>query len=138
MGEVANKLIPIKLNLVFTYSYNEDTCPICNNYLTHSCVECVADNKDSCDLSQGKCGHIFHRHCIRNWLTKQQQYSCPVDQTQFVYDKEILDDPNSLKHLSKRSKINKNESINNINALKAAKQTTETMEPPLLKNQYPI
>lgn len=59
--------------------FNIDACAICTNPLKDRCMTtCEAlGNQGACDTMKGECGHIYHGHCITNWLKKHE--ICPLD-----------------------------------------------------------
>merc|ERR1711879_1054669 len=42
------------------------------------CIECQSNDKngDDCKVERAKCGHMFHCHCITQWL--QARSVCPL------------------------------------------------------------
>jgi len=74
----------------------QSECGICKNKLTKKCTECLEDKidfKKRCKKTKGKCGHVFHFHCIKKWLN-QGITSCPFDKTPWMeevndFDEEI-------------------------------------------------
>ncbi|NXU72902.1 DZIP3 ligase, partial [Oreotrochilus melanogaster] len=61
-----------------------------------TCAICCDDelNTDSCEL---ECGHLFHRICIRKWIT-QQSSTCPVCRTHALLPEEFPELPVRNKH----------------------------------------
>lgn len=66
----------------------EELCEICMNDFTEPCLGCSNDEPDSynvvnglpCNVSFGKCGHIFHEDCINvymydSWVNRHNK--CP-------------------------------------------------------------
>ncbi|XP_030316378.1 E3 ubiquitin-protein ligase TTC3 [Calypte anna] len=65
---------------------SDDTCAIC----------CDDELKtDSCEL---ECGHLFHRICIRKWIT-QQSSTCPVCRAHALLPEEFPELPVRNKHV---------------------------------------
>lgn len=65
---------------IWTFKSPSKDCSICRNCLENPCVECErSTNISSCVVSNAKCGHVFHKHCIDKWIS-QQKYStlCPI------------------------------------------------------------
>lgn len=60
-----------------------DTCAICRAKFTKLCLECrvLTDNgqepESLCDITTGRCGHAYHRHCMNRWLKFREV--CPLD-----------------------------------------------------------
>lgn len=77
---------PIKVlswNPVATWSFksSDNTCSICREKLETLCVDCLnCNSKDNieCNVSQGNCGHCFHKHCVDLWLKDKSRTLCPV------------------------------------------------------------
>lgn len=81
----------LELKPTFVWSYIEKTCVICRMDTTDKCIECVSkttDNNitDKCEVSFGKCGHIYHTHCIHKWLLIE--HYCPIDKLIWEFQKE--------------------------------------------------
>jgi len=59
------------------FNPKKDTCGICHESLEKSCLSCQSSRlaPDQCPSSEGRCGHIFHGHCISHWLANQT--TCP-------------------------------------------------------------
>lgn len=66
---------------VFISSWKTETgiCSICRNLVEGPCVNCqtTADITRECHLCWGKCGHVFHKHCIDRWIVAREV--CPLD-----------------------------------------------------------
>lgn len=57
----------------------EQTCTLCRNDLTDVCNVCKTQGITDpalCIVVTGKCGHIFHSHCIEGWI-KAGHPDCP-------------------------------------------------------------
>lgn len=73
-----------KLNFVAAWRWDAkcESCSICRNGLHSLCIECLSCesdqhyNKETCLIAWGGCGHVFHMHCISNWLKGQNK--CPL------------------------------------------------------------
>lgn len=57
---------------------SDRTCIICREEMVFHAPGAAAENRDGPNMSPKKlpCGHIFHFHCLRSWLERQQ--SCPT------------------------------------------------------------
>ncbi|SMQ45713.1 unnamed protein product [Zymoseptoria tritici ST99CH_1A5] len=59
------------------HSSDEDKCSICSTELEGTCG-CHFPGND-CPITIGQCTHIFHMHCIDNWLgSSASQGRCPL------------------------------------------------------------
>ena len=59
-----------KMNLVANWSWqlgDNEHCTICMSPFECACPQCKFPG-DDCPPIEGKCGHIFHLHCIYKWL----------------------------------------------------------------------
>ena len=79
----------ISWNIVGHWTFNTDQqeCTICRNRLTEPCAKCLESpniEKEVCRASKGRCNHVFHHHCIKEWLGKGKQI-CPTDATPWRY-----------------------------------------------------
>jgi hypothetical protein len=44
-----------------------------------SCVICLADFEEECEVGKLPCGHVFHDECIQLWLLKGHEFArCPM------------------------------------------------------------
>ena len=69
-----------KMSLVANWSWqlgDNDHCTICMNPFECACPQCKFPG-DDCPPIEGKCGHIFHLHCIYKWLDSGTD-KCPLD-----------------------------------------------------------
>ena len=69
-----------KMNLVANWSWqlgDNDHCTICMSPFECACPQCKFPG-DDCPPIEGKCGHIFHLHCIYKWLDSGTD-KCPLD-----------------------------------------------------------
>ncbi|KAG5508772.1 hypothetical protein JKF63_05270 [Porcisia hertigi] len=48
-------------------------CPICKSAIGKPCAKCTC-SIDECAVVIGVCSHIFHQHCLEQWL----QGTCPL------------------------------------------------------------
>lgn len=63
-------------------------CPICREHYETGCLTCLTENtiktNFECHISQSKCGHAFHKHCIDKWIQTKGKYClCPVCSTPY-------------------------------------------------------
>ncbi|XP_075239659.1 uncharacterized protein LOC142335172 isoform X2 [Convolutriloba macropyga] len=74
------ELMRVELAACWEYSalFGDKLCAICRNQLKETCIECQALslNGAECTLEKAKCGHMFHFHCIMQWL---QARCCSYD-----------------------------------------------------------
>lgn len=57
-----------------------DTCHICHCDLMSLCINCEANlSNTNCRIIKGVCGHAYHDHCIKKWLSIREV--CPLDNT---------------------------------------------------------
>ncbi|XP_075239657.1 uncharacterized protein LOC142335172 isoform X1 [Convolutriloba macropyga] len=74
------ELMRVELAACWEYSalFGDKLCAICRNQLKETCIECQALslNGAECTLEKAKCGHMFHFHCIMQWL--QARSVCPL------------------------------------------------------------
>ena len=74
-----------KMNLVANWSWqlgDNDHCTICMSPFECACPQCKFPG-DDCPPIEGKCGHIFHLHCIYKWLESGND-KCPLDRNPWV------------------------------------------------------
>lgn len=45
------------------WDFSEDTCAVCQFSLSECCPKCCFPGPE-CAPVQGKCSHVYHRHCI--------------------------------------------------------------------------
>ena len=56
-----------------------ETCGVCYYHIMDRCTHCH-DSKnltEKCGISWGKCGHVFHTHCIAKGQNEDKV--CPLD-----------------------------------------------------------
>ena len=74
----------------WTFKTTVTECPICKSHFEEPCLTCVNDHVKGdliCDVTKGKCGHCFHKHCIDKWLLKST--ICPI--CNLPYNTEVKD-----------------------------------------------
>ncbi|KAL0237630.1 hypothetical protein PCE1_001024 [Barthelona sp. PCE] len=64
----------IKAIGVWRYTIEDDCCAVCQLALHYPCHQCSLPH--GCSIVKGSCGHVFHEHCINEWLAKQPH--CPI------------------------------------------------------------
>ena len=99
-----------KMSLVANWSWqlgDNDHCTICMNPFECACPQCKFPG-DDCPPIEGKCGHIFHLHCIYKWLDSGTD-KCPLDRE--IWKEKTESEVNNI-----RNGQNDNNNINNNNA----------------------
>jgi RING-box protein 1 len=64
--------------------YN-DNCPVCKNDVTAQCPNCTGTDNE-CKSVLGICDHVYHGHCIQEWLTAGHT-TCCLDNKRWEYKK---------------------------------------------------
>src|SRR4051812_43826563 len=66
---------------LWVYDSEAENCGICRNPLREVCIKCQGDQEKlenvKCQKVVGRCNHMFHCHCIDEWINKQNK--CPSD-----------------------------------------------------------
>jgi hypothetical protein len=62
--------------------YLNDICAICQENIIMRCGKCQ-NTSNTCNTIIGKCKHIFHNDCLKEWLQKNNK--CPIDNKKFEY-----------------------------------------------------
>jgi RING-box protein 1 len=77
------RVIIKRVQLVASWSYetrnDSDNCAICTNELIQPCLTTCEVNpqfQEECSVATGACNHVYHFHCISNWMRKRS--SCPL------------------------------------------------------------
>ncbi|CAL6037338.1 RING-H2_zinc finger domain-containing protein [Hexamita inflata] len=79
MTNMKPKIEIIKMNCVILTDRKTEAqfCGICKTAVEEPCPDCDGNGKNAvCVIAEGKCGHIYHKHCIDRWVAKQQM--CPM------------------------------------------------------------
>lgn len=78
------------------FKTSNDECQICKEHFEAPCLSCI-DKKDTvtCDVSRGKCGHCYHKHCIDQWLSKSS--ICPGCMTPYTTEVSNMNSNDSYK-----------------------------------------
>ena len=108
-----------KMNLVANWSWqlgDNDHCTICMNPFECSCPQCKFPG-DDCPPIEGKCGHIFHLHCIYKWLDSGTD-KCPLDRE--IWKEKTESEVNNIRSNQNDNNLqannnNVNQILNNIN-----------------------
>ena len=71
----------VAYHIVAKWSINSvaDTCGICRENLVSLCLNCQSygyGGDSDCLVAKGLCNHVYHLHCMNNWLKKQPV--CPL------------------------------------------------------------
>eukprot|EP00834_Sanchytrium_tribonematis_P005462 NODE_330_length_9451_cov_0.342173.p10 type:complete len:107 gc:universal NODE_330_length_9451_cov_0.342173:3980-4300(+) len=73
------------------YDCDQEQCGICRHTFQYGCPNC--DSPDKCPIIFGKCNHVFHFHCISQWLQQpSSNYTCPLDRSTFAMEKATSED----------------------------------------------
>ena len=102
-----------KLNLVANWSWqlgDNEHCTICMNQFECACPQCKFPG-DDCPPIEGKCGHIFHLHCIYKWLDSGTD-KCPLDRE--IWKEKTESEVNNIRNGQNENNIQANNN-NNIN-----------------------
>ena len=75
-GKQKVKVTVKKISPLFIEGKKRKECVLCRNSLDEPCNHCVEVHNKACPSVQGKCGHEFHEHCIKEWL-KNGHNNCP-------------------------------------------------------------
>ena len=70
-----------KIFAIATWEYDTkiEKCAICQHHIMDQCIQCRSANKTGeCVAKFGKCDHVFHDHCITNWVEKHEG-KCPFN-----------------------------------------------------------
>ncbi|KAJ8330407.1 hypothetical protein BDV3_003110 [Batrachochytrium dendrobatidis] len=62
---------------------DDDVCAICMNPYESCCPKCKLPG-DDCPLVIGVCTHVFHIHCIEEWIETNDPPTCPKDRTSWA------------------------------------------------------
>ena len=100
-----------KMNLVANWFWqlgDNDHCTICMSPFECACPQCKFPG-DDCPPIEGKCGHIFHLHCIYKWLDSGTD-KCPLDRETWKEKTE-----SEVNNRNNQNEINNQINHNNIN-----------------------
>jgi len=96
----------ISWNPVVVWSYDDkggnSVCSICGKINTLLCETCRVNNTNvdetnKCLVSRGKCGHVFHEHCIKDILKIGS--ICPTCKTPWGFDVDNMDNNEDWKKM---------------------------------------
>ncbi|KAI5449846.1 ubiquitin-protein ligase Anaphase Promoting Complex [Naganishia albida] len=63
---------------------DEEMCGVCQQEFESACPACKVPG-DDCPLIWGGCKHVFHMHCLLQWLqTPSSKEQCPLDRRPWV------------------------------------------------------
>ncbi|KAJ7116622.1 anaphase-promoting complex subunit 11 [Mycena epipterygia] len=63
---------------------SEDICGVCRVPYEGCCPSCRIPG-DDCPLIWGECTHVFHMHCLLQWIgTPASKQQCPMDRRTWV------------------------------------------------------
>ncbi len=102
-----------KMNLVANWSWqlgDNEHCTICMSPFECACPQCKFPG-DDCPPIEGKCGHIFHLHCIYKWLNSGTD-KCPLDRE--IWKEKTESDINN-RNAQNENNIVEEEPNNNLN-----------------------
>ncbi len=98
MSQFQAKIKTLNLSASWEYNFpqmNENVCGICRCNLMAKSVDEYDNNTFLIPiLAIGKCGHVFHNHCILNFHKKH--VSCPTCTTTWKLDK-LINESKSIK-----------------------------------------
>ncbi|EPQ61236.1 RING/U-box [Gloeophyllum trabeum ATCC 11539] len=69
----------------FDETDDEDLCGICRVAYEGCCPRCKMPG-DDCPVLWGECGHVYHMHCIMQWIEQQppNKQNCPMDRKPWI------------------------------------------------------
>lgn len=72
MSDCLAQVVQVDACFLWSYRVEQDACGICKSDLTSACIHCVAnaEEKETCRVLIGTCGHAFHNHCMIKWLKR--------------------------------------------------------------------
>lgn len=73
----------VVLKYAWKWKIDEDVCMICQENFTSICQKC--SHPTDCVPCIGVCSHIFHFHCLNEWL--KSKVICPVCRGNWKYKK---------------------------------------------------
>jgi anaphase-promoting complex subunit 11 len=70
-----------------------EECGICHAEPEFPCPRCIRAG-EQCPPTRGTCGHLFHMHCIEDWLSSQadaseQEKTCPMCRAVFEFQPDL-------------------------------------------------
>jgi RING-box protein 1 len=117
----------------FKIAGEDGNCTICTQKITLKCIECInsADiEKKQCIRTKGKCGHGFHNHCIKKWLSTGPQ-KCPICQIPWNTLHDNMDENSStLRRLVKKDNLPIQPNTTNI--ISSVPSSLSTMKPDII------
>ena len=109
-SKVQQKTFEIESAQIFaswSFKSSSKDCNICRNCLESPCVECETNtNISSCVVSNAKCGHVYHKHCIDKWVS-QQKYTplCPICKSPYATNVSNLNNNTDWVKLAQKSSV---------------------------------
>lgn len=78
--DIHHNICPTPYAAIWDWGDDEvSNCAICRNNIMELCIECQngqSVDQGGCSVSWGQCGHGFHSHCIKRWLSTR--VVCPL------------------------------------------------------------
>jgi len=96
------EIVNIDFFASWKYRTNHSECQICRENFESPCIDCISSQKNKiiCHVTQGKCGHCFHKHCIEQW-TKTSSI-CPICKTPYETEIDNMANKDSWQRLLKQ------------------------------------
>ena len=108
LAEAEGNMIPAnekELECLKCIDYSKDCLEKYHNQ--SSCVICMDEfnSKENTQICEMPCGHIFHKSCIKKWLSESDA-SCPICKHRINQKLDIVKDTNQDNHLNSNSDEN--------------------------------
>lgn len=85
------KVSSMKINFHWKYNgseFSDDKCGICKRLIDAPTIDNIKKGIIHSECVKGKCGHFYHASCM-NVLVKNNQFSCPICNVPWEYDKKL-------------------------------------------------